>query len=157
MLRYAVSHEHIFLLAKSERYYFDQEAVKETAVTAAGTKGAKGSIERHGTPGVPSRPPEYAIYNGFRNPRDVWTIQTRPYKEAHFATFPPELPERCIKAGCPEGGVVLDPFGGAGTTGLVADALGRNAVLIELNPAYADMARRRIDNAAPLFAGSAAQ
>ena len=85
------------------------------------------------------------------NARSVWTIATQPFKEAHFATFPPDLAERCIKAGCPKGGTVLDPFGGAGTTGLVADRLQRNAVLIELNPAYADIARRRIEGDAPLF------
>lgn len=88
---------------------------------------------------------------GNRNLRNVWTIATRPFKEAHFATFPPELAERCIKAGCPQGGSVLDPFGGAGTTGLVADRLGRNATLIELNPDYREMAAQRIENDAPLF------
>jgi DNA modification methylase len=81
---------------------------------------------------------------GSRNKRSVWTIATAPFAEAHFATFPPELPEICIKAGCPAGGTVLDPFGGAGTTGLVADRLQRHAILIELNPAYAAMARKRI-------------
>ena len=79
-----------------------------------------------------------------RNKRSVWTIATTPFPEAHFATFPPELPEICIKAGCPKGGTVLDPFGGAGTTGLVADRLQRNAILIELNSRYAAMAKRRL-------------
>lgn len=78
-------------------------------------------------------------------PVNVWVIATRSFSEAHFATFPPELAERCIKAGCPAGGMVLDPFGGAGTTGLVADRLQRNAILIELNPEYAAIAQRRID------------
>lgn len=87
-----------------------------------------------------------------RNRRSVWTVATQPFKDAHFATFPPELIEPCIKAGCPDGGMVLDPFGGAGTTGLVADRHGRNAVLIELNPEYAAMARARINGDAPLFA-----
>lgn len=80
-----------------------------------------------------------------RNKRSVWSIATQPFPEAHFATFPPELAETCIKAGCPKGGTVLDPFGGAGTTGLVADRLQRDAVLIELNPEYAAMAERRIN------------
>jgi len=80
----------------------------------------------------------------FRNARNVWSIGSDPFGEAHFATFPPALAERCIKAGCPIGGTVLDPFGGAGTTGLVADRLQRDAILIELNPAYAAMAERRI-------------
>lgn len=92
---------------------------------------------------------------GTRNKRSVWNIATQPFKEAHFATFPPALVEPCILAGCPLDGVVLDPFGGAGTTGLVADRLQRNAVLIELNPGYAEIARRRITGDAPLFAEAA--
>lgn len=87
-----------------------------------------------------------------RNKRSVWTVTTQPFSEAHFATFPPDLIEPAILAGCPKDGTVLDPFGGAGTTGLVADRLGRNAILIELNPAYAEMAKRRIENDAPLLA-----
>ncbi len=90
-------------------------------------------------------------YSQTRNKRSVWSIATRPFGEAHFATFPPDLVEPCILAGSPARGVVLDPFGGAGTTGLVADRLGRDAVLIELNPEYADIARRRIAGDAPLF------
>lgn len=90
-----------------------------------------------------------------RNKRSVWTVPTMPFKEAHFATFPTALIEPCILAGCPTGGTVLDPFGGAGTTGLVADRLQRNAVLIELNPEYAAMAEKRIRNDAPLFAEAA--
>jgi DNA modification methylase len=86
------------------------------------------------------------LSDGKRNKRSVWTVAPHPFKEAHFATFPPKLIEPCILAGCPIGGTVLDPFGGAGTTGLVAQRLGRNAILLELNPAYAVMARERIDN-----------
>jgi DNA modification methylase len=82
-----------------------------------------------------------------RNSRNVWTMGTQPFSEAHFATFPPELAERCIKAGCPVGGVVLDPFGGSGTTAMVAASLGRSAVLIELNPEYCTLARARIEAA----------
>jgi len=92
-----------------------------------------------------------------RNKRSVWTVGTAPFKDAHFATFPPALIEPCILAGCPRGGVVLDPFGGAGTTGLVADRLGRDAILIELNPAYAEMGRARIGADAPLLAKVAAE
>jgi len=91
-----------------------------------------------------------------RNKRSVWTIATQPYSEAHFATMAPELAETCIKAGCPAGGVVLDPFGGAGTTGLVADRLQRDALLIEMNPEYIGLAERRIKGDAPLFAEFAA-
>ncbi len=86
-----------------------------------------------------------------RNKRSVWTVATQPFKEAHFATYPPDLIEPCILAGAPAGGMVLDPFGGAGTTGLVADRLGRNAILIELNPEYAAMAQRRIAGDAGMF------
>lgn len=81
------------------------------------------------------------------NLRNVWTITPKPFKEAHFATFPPELVERCVKAGCPRGGLVLDPFGGSGTTGVVAKRLGRDAILIDLKPEYCEMARRRISEA----------
>lgn len=86
-----------------------------------------------------------------RNKRTVWTVATEAFKEAHFATFPPGLIEPCILAGCPIGGTVLDPFGGAGTTGLVADRLRRNAILIELNPQYAAMAQRRIQKDAGML------
>ncbi len=112
-----------------------------------GTPGGKAEIE-YG-PLVSGK--EY-IANGKRNKRSVWEVVTLPFSEAHFATFPPALIEPCILAGCPKGGMVLDPFGGAGTTGLVADRLGRNAILIELNPDYAAMTERRIRNDAPLFA-----
>ena len=87
-----------------------------------------------------------------RNKRSVWTIATQPFPESHFATFPTALVEPCILSGCPTGGVVLDPFGGAGTVGLVADRLGRNAILIELNPEYADMAERRLKADGGMFA-----
>jgi DNA modification methylase len=87
-----------------------------------------------------------------RNMRNVWTIAPKPFKEAHFATFPPAIPEKCIKAACPDGGLVLDPFGGAGTTALVAHQMGRDAVLIELNPDYVDIADHRL-----LMAGCAAR
>jgi DNA modification methylase len=111
--------------------------------------GGHGTIHRAGRTSA-----EYveAEISPFRNKRSVWTVATRPFNEAHFATFPPDLIEPCIKAGCPEGGTVLDPFGGAGTTGLVADRLGRDAILIELNPEYAAMAENRIKGDAGLFA-----
>ena len=151
------AHEYLFLLAKSERYYYDAEAIQEAASPASQTRYESGfssysggSMETGGqTRGDNSKVVEWT---GTRNKRSVWTVTTQPFKEAHFATFPPDLIEPCILAGCPEGGTVLDPFGGAGTTGLVADRHGRDAILIELNPEYAEMARRRIFNDAPLFA-----
>lgn len=85
-------------------------------------------------------------------PVQVWNIATRPFTDAHFATFPPELAERCLLAGCPKGGVVLDPFGGAGTTALVADRMGLDCTIIELNPAYAEIARARIAGDQGMFA-----
>lgn len=88
-------------------------------------------------------------------PLTVWPMATQAFSDAHFATFPPELAARCITAGCPIGGVVLDPFGGAGTTGLVADRLQRDAILIELNPKYAAMAQRRIANESGMFSSVA--
>ena len=173
------SHEYLFLLAKSERYYFDNEAISEPAtgwngstfdgerdlavrpttgrLPRSGNKERKPAGQR-GVPGASLTDPNGGVAGSIpwegetRNKRSVWTVTTQPFKEAHFATFPPALIEPCILAGCPEGGTVLDPFGGAGTTGLVADRLHRSAILIELNPEYADMARRRITGDSPLFA-----
>ena len=144
------AHEYIFLLTKSQRYYYDAEAVREDAVKY-GTPGhlQGGSGERAGTrEGLRGASWEAAAG---RNKRSVWTVTTKPFSGAHFATFPPDLIEPCIKAGCPKDGTVLDPFGGAGTTGMVADRLGRNAVLIELNADYAQIARDRLVDDCPLF------
>lgn len=151
------AHEYIFLLSKGPKYYFDHEAIKEPAV--GGQTGRATSFKREGskraqaipgqTVGTHRADREDVAYNGeTRNRRSVWTVTTKPFKGAHFATFPPDLIEPCILAGCPEGGTVLDPFGGAGTTGLVAEKHGRNAVLCELNPEYAEMAAERIGPAA---------
>lgn len=179
------AHEYLFLLSKSPRYYFDAKAISEPVAPATIDRLAQNVEAQAGSDRVPgktngamkAKPPrfggqkygddareesrtksgnEYAIGEGTRNRRSVWTVATQPFKEAHFATFPPALIEPCILAGCPKGGTVLDPFGGAGTTGLVADRLQRNAVLIELNPEYIEIARRRINGDAPLFAEAAA-
>lgn len=115
-------------------------------------RGRKVAAHGSGTKNNSSMDEALATMPDTRNRRSVWTVPTEPFKEAHFATFPSALIEPCILAGCPEGGTVLDPFGGAGTTGLVADRLQRNAVLIELNPAYVAIARKRISGDAPLFA-----
>jgi DNA modification methylase len=220
------SHEHIWLMSKAPRYYYDAEAIAEEAQDRRPETFARPSREDrskafHASGAVGGETDRSRLFDagGTRNARDVWTIATSPFAEAHFATFPPELAERCIKAGTsekgccakcgapwgrqveretrpnwqggdkqkhdgthyrpnPGGGVgndrraavdmgwapscscdasavpctVLDPFGGSGTTGLVADRLQRNAVLIELNPEYAAMAKRRLTNDAPLFA-----
>jgi DNA modification methylase len=146
------SHEYLFLLTKSARYYFDADAVKEAATwgewnssksfspngqRAKMAVGTAGGEQWNGTG-------THADENkSGRNIRSVWTIATRPYPGAHFAVFPPELPERCIKAGSPANGTVLDPFGGSGTVGMVAQKLGRRAVLIDLNPDYIKQQLRR--------------
>lgn len=145
------SHEHIFLLSKSSRYFFNESEIRESADPMNWRDSA--TSRRNAPPGQST---DSGFQNGrkyeTRNKRSVWSIATQPYSDAHFATFPQELPETCIKAGSRIGDTVLDPFGGAGTSGLVADKLGRNAVLIELNPEYAAMAERRIHSSAPLFA-----
>ena len=102
------SHEYIFLLTKSKKYYYDYEAIKEKGEYPAGTRAAKASDARSSMSFVNSRPPEYKIYDGTRNKRSVWKITTKPYKEAHFATFPEELPELCIKAGTSQAGCCVD-------------------------------------------------
>jgi DNA modification methylase len=155
------SHEYIFLLSKSERYWYDAEAIKEASLDDASYKPRtpRNADKREGDSYFATKVGDHANGKTYetRNKRSVWSITTQPFTEAHFATFPPELPELCIKAGCPPSGTVLDPFGGAGTTGLVADRLGRSAVLIELNPAYAELARSRIHGDAPMFAQVAAE
>ena len=141
------SHEYIFLLTKSAKYYFDQEAVREPHLWAGRDKRADG--QRHESKGL-CETGNYATNavcyhpNG-RNVRTVWTIPTQPTPEAHFATFPEALIVPCIKAGCPEGGIVLDPFGGSGTTAIVAKKLQRKSILIELNPEYIKIAEKRIE------------
>jgi DNA modification methylase len=162
------SHEYIFLLTKNKKYYYDNDAIREPHTWeeskprpsgmernaqkyrskvnygggGSGFAGHSGSLKADGTS---------LNHPDGRNKRSVWTVTTKPFKDAHFATFPPELIKPCILAGCPEDGIVLDPFGGAGTTGVVANRCDRNAILIELNDEYAEMSRKRIYNDAPLF------
>jgi DNA modification methylase len=171
------SHEYIFLLSKQERYYYDADAIAEPVTQTTVARVSQPNLDQQrGSDRVPGKTngPMKAVvkkqdalgkatYTGFndryfskdskptRNKRTVWTVTTKPFKGAHFATFPPDLIEPCIKAGSRPGDTVIDPFGGAGTTGLVADRLGRDAVLIELNPEYAEMARQRIKQDAPLL------
>ena len=219
--RCTTSHEYIFMLAKKPDYFFDSFANQEPGVWPAGTKAAKGSAKRKSIDGVNARPPEYKVYDGMRNRRSVWRVTTKPFRDAHYATFPPDLIEPAIRtttsekgccmacgapwrrkttrgepspavagsdldrfgdgshgvhrkvggqyqkwldenplqsAGwtpgckCPENVIfettvpcrVLDPFGGAGTTGLVAQQLGLDATLCEMNPDNIDMAKRRL-------------
>lgn len=135
------SHENMFLLTKKARYHCDMEAIKEPAVDAGKVNLGNKNVDKSRNDADRDRNIPVAA---MRNKRDVWTVASQPYKGAHFATFPPKLIEPCILAGCPVGGTVLDPFGGAGTVGLVAKQHDRNAILIELNSEYAEMARKRI-------------
>lgn len=165
------SHEYIFLLSRSERYFYDSEAIKEPAAFL-GPNGAQKSpyaqgfgrrtpeeeqerrdVKRNRVSGVvhgnlPGRDDADRACNNpdqlTRNKRDVWTVNTDPFPEAHFATFPPALILPCVLAGCPVGGTVLDPFSGAATTGVVAQKNSRNFIGIELNPEYVAMSERRL-------------
>jgi DNA modification methylase len=150
------AHEKIWLITKSKKYYYDADAIREPLAASSlnrlnqDIKNQKGSTRGNG--GMKSNGNMKAVGNKeTKNKRNVWTVTTKPCKEAHFATFPKDLIEPCIKAGCPEGGLVLDPFGGSGTTGIVAAQNNRNAVLIELNQKYIDIAKKRIDKELGLF------
>lgn len=149
-------HEKIWLITKSKKYYYDADAIREPLAASSlsrlnqNIKNQKGSIRANG--GMKSNGNMKAVGNKeTRNKRNVWTITTKPFKDAHFATFPKDLIEPCIKAGCPEGGIVLDPFGGSGTTGIVSALNNRNAILIELNQKYIDIVNKRIDKELGLF------
>jgi len=139
------AHEYIFLLAKSQKYYFDNEAIKEPSVSEGSVHVDGNEDKMVGQKGFETRPSKTYVTPATRNKRSVWTVATKPFKEAHFATFPEDLIRPCVLAGCPKGGVILDPFSGAGTTGVVAKRNGRNFIGLELNPVYLEMARKRID------------
>ena len=166
------SHEYIFLFSKQSKYYFDYEAIKEPAVgfnniVPAGSKGTlrpnsrlrKGNSRTFRGGGVYTKGQSFnnsaeimreshgnnENMTGLRNKRSVWTVATQGYKEAHFATFPEKLIEPCVLAGSRDGGIILDPFMGSGTTAVVAKKHNRGFIGIELNPEYAEMARRRLE------------
>lgn len=197
--RPTVSHEKVFLLTKSEDYFYDHEAIREP-VTGGSKPRKAGPASRQNVDRTPrsrkqgvgpksadeaSRVRAKASFHAAtteildtRNARNVWSIAPKAFRGAHFATFPPALAERCIKAGTPQTvcgfcgafsdcggicdlysrapGVVLDPFGGAGTVGLVAEQLGRRSILIELNPEYADIAETRLGSVRAQASGEAA-
>ena len=162
-------HELLFLLAKQHAYWFDLDPIREPHKTAAPRETPRprsGSTRPPGHPGSRTRPPKYGPgtpevttarrYGGRRhtrghpsgrNPGDVWSIPTRPYRGPHFAAYPIDLPLRCIAAGCKPGGTVLDPFAGSGTTGLAAIQLGRQFTGIDLSPDFARLAARRLTQA----------
>ena len=156
--RCARCYEHIFLFSKSRKYFFDYKAISEPIAPATAERlkrGMKGG-NKYGKP-VPGQPQPQSInrprehgeikdcdINPLRNKRDVWKINTVPFKGGHYAAYPPKLVETCLLAGCPEGGIVLDPFMGSGTTGMVASQMGRHFVGVELNPEYTELAYKRI-------------
>lgn len=178
------SHEYIFLLSKSQKYYYNQESILETATGYDGRKDTlmKGS-NKYKTGVVPNQSEHttaasgherwrfknlqdkgqqtqsmhenrlngYEYLSPVRNKRSVWTVNTKPFKEAHFAVFPEELIVPCIKAGCPEGGIVLDPFMGSGTTAVVSRKLNRNFIGIELNEKYIQISQKRLRNQIGLY------
>lgn len=156
------AHEYIFLLSKNARYYYDAEAIAEDAIEGTDLGLLRGKMHVGKTDGIAWHAPSIAkrqkegvdsrtAGNGKRNRRSVWTIATEAFPEAHFATFPLALVEPCILAGSREGDVVIDPFCGSGKTGRVALAKGRRFIGIELNPEYAHMSKRCIENDAPMF------
>jgi DNA modification methylase len=179
--RSTAAHEYVFHLTKNNDYWYDAEAARTPSTPGTetrlqqnveaqeGSARANGGAKTNGpmkavsrkvaagnarttaaaAPGIDDR--KHQDYGG-ANLRSVWWVSPAQYREGHYAVMPDTIAEICITAGCPIGGTVLDPFGGAGTTGLVADRMGRNAILIELNPEYAEMAKRRITNDSPLFA-----
>ena len=154
-------YEHIFLLSKEKKYYYDAAAIAEplAPTTAERYRRARSTNSKY-TQEIPgqgkvqglNRPRDGGYYDDAlmpttRNKRDVWLINTVPYKGAHFAAFPPKLAETCILAGCPKGGIVIDPFFGSGTTGFAAKSLDRHYIGIELNAEYCALARARIGGA----------
>ena len=141
------THEYIFLLSKSKQYYFDSEAIKEPAIWKDDRRAGQGRLHyRNGkrTGGEGEGQENFVSIKDTRNKRSVWTVATRPYKEAHFATYPPDLIRPCILAGSRKGGTVLDPFLGSGTTAVVAIEEERNYIGIEINAQYVAISEKRI-------------
>ena len=145
------AHEYIFLLSKKQKYYYDHEAIKEPSVFQY--KGRYGPVKPSSVGNKNKELPGFEIRDGLKNmtgsypmknKRSVWTVTTKPCKEAHFATFPIDLIEPCVLAGSPEEGIVLDPFGGSGTTTIAAEKHKRNSILLEINPEYIEIAKARI-------------
>lgn len=179
------SHEYIFLLSKSQRYYYDAKAIQKPLLETSIQRLSQDVESQQGSDRVPGKTNgkmkavgQYVGGNkhknlelenphtfhktrnsngqewesdGYANKRSVWTVTTKPFSDAHFATFPEELIVDCIKAGCPIDGIVLDPFMGAGTTALVARKLNRNFIGFELNPEYIKIAEKRLYNELGMF------
>lgn len=155
--RPTTDHEYLFLFAKNPGYYYDADAIREPHVTFTpesrmqGGRGHFGKVngtpelgKNGGNPNLHDGRWDQAFHPGGRNRRTVWSIPLSKFRGAHFAVFPEKLVELCIRAGCPEQGIVLDPFIGSGTTAVVAQRLGRNYAGIDLNPFYCEIARGRL-------------
>jgi len=146
------SHEYIFLLSKSERYYFNAAAIREPVTSIKGNArtfrggGTYVGGQSYSNSACVERKSHGNCENqaGYRNKRDVWPVSTTGFRGAHFAVFPEKLIEPCVVAGCPESGIVLDPFMGSGTTGVVAKRLGREFIGIDLNSEYVEISANRI-------------
>jgi len=153
------SHEYIFLISKSPKYYFDNDAIKEPTLESSKKRAKSGwnptklNISTDGAHNEVFETMGDRRVKDTKNKRDVWTVTTKSCKDAHFATFPTDLIRPCVLAGCPPGGLVLDPFMGAGTTALVAKQEGRNYIGFELNPAYIEIANKRIGEVEGLLDG----
>ena len=162
------AHEYVFLLTKSAKYFYDNQSIMEPAeygeqhankATSWGTNRKhpnKANVSEYAFKGDNHTTSRMADGSYGRNRRSVWTVNTSPYKGAHFATFPPDLIRPCILAGCPIGGTVLDPFGGSGTTAQVALEEGRAAILCELNPSYVGLINQRLAGVTPSLFGRVA-
>lgn len=146
------AHEYIFLLSKSSKYYYDIEPIREQIKPTSGVINGVSLMGEHRLKegGRKTEKREYDEIKG-ANKRSVWSVNTKSYEGAHFATYPPELIEPCILAGCPKGGVVLDPFGGSGTTAAVANEHNRDAILCELNPEYIPLIKERLSKVQPFL------
>jgi site-specific DNA-methyltransferase (cytosine-N4-specific) len=140
------AHEYIFLMSKSRSYYYDSDAIQEPS-SGDGRERKQGANSKAMRIGKETR----GAFPARRNKRTVWTVATAPYEGAHFATYPPDLIKPCILAGCRPGGIVLDPFFGSGTTGRVAEDLGRKWLGIELNEGYRDLIETRTAQTGMMF------
>lgn len=138
------AHEYIFLLTKSPKYYFDNDAVKEGCVSTDTLKRDRETTRLNNIPGRTKQKGLTTNHYTRRNKRSVWTVTTKPYKGAHFATFPIDLIEPCILAGSREGDTIMDPFAGSGTVGQAALKHGRKSILCELNPEYKALIEERL-------------
>jgi DNA modification methylase len=145
------AHEYIFLLSKSREYFYDADAIREHQLSTPHTRDRASNFGKQGKVGNHLQGSPVIVEDGYRNKRSVWTVTTKPYAEAHFATFPPDLIEPCILAGSKVGDTVLDPFSGSGTTGAVSLKHGRKYIGCELNPEYIELSYRRIERSQPML------